>query len=88
MYPNRVVQSTAVDVAHLGFLNILQLAESLGMLKEYMVPLFVLHDGMVIDLHKNMFNSIPTLCKFGALGIDMFENIKFYLSAKRFYGNE
>jgi len=83
MYPNRVVQSTAVDVAMLGFLSILEQVKELDLL-DRVVPLFVLHDALILDVHENVVKALPTLCKTGSRDIQGFEDMLFYLSSERF----
>lgn len=79
---NRLVQSSAVDVALMGFGNIVTYIEEMSW-KEFIVPLFVLHDALILDIHKNHFNTIPTLCKIGAIDIPLLEKFNFYLKAEK-----
>lgn len=83
MYPNRVTQSSAVDVSLLGFLNILDLVVDLGM-QDRVVPVFVLHDALILDIHENAVNILPALCKIGSRDIEGFEEMVFYLKPERF----
>jgi hypothetical protein len=83
---NHYVQSTAVDVALLGFLNILSYLEELGRLED-VVPLFVLHDALIFDVNENAFGLIKGLAKVGARDIKNLEEQTFYMSVdKNFIG--
>ena len=79
---NRLIQSSAVDVALMGFSNIVSFIEEMNW-KEDIIPLFVLHDALILDIRKNHFNTIPTLCKIGAIEIPLLEKFNFYLKAEQ-----
>jgi hypothetical protein len=79
---NHYVQSTAVDVAMLGFLNILEYVEELGK-QEDIVPIFILHDALILDIHKNSFSLINGLCKLGSIDIKQLESTPFYMSVDK-----
>lgn len=79
---NHYVQSTAVDVAMLGFLNILQYVEELDN-QEYIVPIFILHDALILDIHENCFSLINGLCKLGSVDIKNLESTTFYMSSDK-----
>ena len=79
---NHYVQSTAVDVAVLGFLNILQYVEELGK-QDDIVPIFILHDALILDIHENCFSLINGLCKIGSVDIKNLEDTTFYMSADK-----
>lgn len=79
---NHYVQSTAVDVAMLGFLNILQYVEELGK-QDDIVPIFILHDALILDIHENSFSLINGLCKLGSIDIKNIEATTFYMSADK-----
>ena len=65
------VQSTAVDVALTGFSKILsRFAE--------MVPLFVIHDALVVDAEKDLLHELSQT----GLEVDVEPLGKFYLSVK------
>lgn len=85
MFVNRYIQSTAVEVATLGFSNITRYIESMD-LQELIVPVLIIHDELVLDVHKDARKYIPTLCKIGSMDIDGFEDmsIRFYLSSSSF----
>lgn len=81
---NHYVQSTAVDVAMLGFLNILDYVAEIGK-EDEIVPMFILHDALVLDIHENSFSMINGLCKLGSMDIRNLETTTFYMSVdKRF----
>jgi hypothetical protein len=52
------VQSTAVDVACDGFMH---LVESLPEI----VPCFIIHDALVIDVHNDVLEDVKLACKDG-----------------------
>lgn len=79
---NHYVQSTAVDVAMLGFLNILQYVEELGKQQD-IVPIFILHDALILDIHENCFSLINGLCKLGSVDIRNLETTTFYMSTDK-----
>jgi len=80
---NYYVQSTAVDVALLGFQKILQkLSETPGAF-EVIVPIFLLHDGLILDVHKDVEHLIPKLCSLGAKDIPGFKNQIFWMSGNK-----
>ncbi len=75
---NYYVQSTAVDVAMLGFLNIV------SRLKDYQLtdkikPIFILHDGLFLDIHEDAYHVLPKIEKLGSTGIKGFKNVNFWL---------
>lgn len=63
---NYLVQSTAVDVALMGFGNVV---EEGGRSKGGVVPTFVIHDALWLDVHKDVEGVIPRLCEVGSVGI-------------------
>lgn len=79
---NYFIQSTAVDVAILGF-NELHRRIELANLIEWIVPIFVIHDAIVLDIHKDYEYLIPKICKAGSLNIKKFEKTNFFLNAER-----
>jgi hypothetical protein len=78
---NRFIQSTAVDVALIGFSNILKFIMEMNWQNE-IIPLFDIHDALLFDIHPNHFQSVPTLCKIGSIEIPLLENQRFYLKAE------
>lgn len=79
---NHYAQSTAVDVALLGFLNILQYVEDIGK-ENSIIPIFILHDALILDIEKNSFSLINGLCKLGSVDIKKLESTTFYMSTDR-----
>lgn len=79
---NYYIQSTAVDVAMLGF-NELNRRTALANLIEWIVPIFVIHDAIVLDIHKDYEYLIPKICKAGSINIKKFEKTNFFLNAER-----
>ena len=55
MLVNSYVQSTGVDVSLLGFSNLVKLLEKKNIIAE---PVFVLHDAMVLDIHKDELQNV------------------------------
>lgn len=79
---NHYIQSTAVDVAMLGFKNLLEYVEQLGRLED-IVPLFVLHDALILDINPNAFSLINGLAKVGGTDIKGLENTVFFMSVDK-----
>lgn len=79
---NHYVQSTAVDVAMLGFKNILNFVEEIQETQN-IVPMFILHDALILDIHPNCFKFINGLCKVGSVDIKNLESVRFYMSADK-----
>jgi hypothetical protein len=78
---NYYVQSTAVDVAMMGFMNII------NRLKEYQLtdmikPVFILHDALILDIHEDAYHIVPKIEKLGSKNIKKFENVDFYLRSE------
>lgn len=78
---NRLIQSTAVDVSLFSFSNIINFIKEMEWQKR-ILPLFVLHDALIIDIHESYINNIPTLCKIGSIDIPLLENHNFYIKAE------
>lgn len=83
MLINYFTQSTGVDVSLLGFLNIINYLEELGRLNDTVFALFIIHDALILDFHKEAFHLIPTLCKLGSKEIIKFEEITFFLEHEK-----
>jgi len=78
---NYYVQSTAVDVAMLGFLNIVSRLKEKnieGMIR----PIFILHDALFLDIHEDAYEVIPKIEKLGSTGIKGFKNVDFWLRSE------
>jgi hypothetical protein len=80
---NYYVQSTAVDVALMGFLAILQKLATVPEANKVIIPIFVLHDALILDVHNDAEHLIPKLCKVGAEGIPGFAGQRFWLSGSK-----
>jgi len=79
---NYYIQSTAVDVALLGFNQINSKIKQAG-IQEGVVPIFILHDALFLDVHRDYEYLLPKLCVVGSKNIPMFENIDFYLGFEK-----
>lgn len=75
---NYYVQSTAVDVAMLGFLNIVSRLKE-HKLNDKIKPIFILHDALFLDIHEDAYHVIPKIEKLGSTGIKGFKNVDFWL---------
>ena len=80
MLLNYFAQSTAVDVALYGFRNILRAINA----NPLIVPLFILHDALVLDVHNSALSHLPGLLLAGSRNIPLFSNCQFALKASRF----
>ena len=76
---NHYVQSTAVDISLQGFLNILQFIKDMDRLSD-IIPLFILHDAVILDVNENAFTLLNALCKVGSTDIKDLSDTKFYMS--------
>lgn len=79
---NYYVQSSAVDAALLGFQKIVDRLVSSKTLDVFS-PKFVLHDALILDVHKSVKHLVPKLCKLGE-SIPGMEEEKFYLEEQTF----
>jgi len=84
---NHYIQSTAVDVAMLGFKNLLEYVEQLGRLED-IVPLFVQHDALILDINPNAFSLINGLAKVGGTDIKGLESTTFFMSVDKGFTKE
>ena len=75
---NYYVQSTAVDVAMLGFLNIVSRLKE-HKLTDKIRPIFILHDALFLDIHEDAYHVISKIEKLGSTGIKEFKNVDFWL---------
>jgi hypothetical protein len=75
---NYFAQSTAVDVALLGFGNMIRYIVDHG-LQDNIVPLFILHDALILDIHKKHMSKLPWLKIAGSTNIAPYESVTFYL---------
>jgi len=65
-----------------GFKNILEYVEELRKLGD-IVPLFILHDALILDVNENCFSLINGLVKVGATDIKSLEEHTFYMSVDK-----
>lgn len=79
MLLNYLIQSMAVEVALYGFLNILR-----AITTPLIVPLFIQHDALIVDAHKDAFPMLESLCALGSRNIPLFEGSVFPLKVSRF----
>ena len=80
MLLNYYIQSTAVDVALYGFLNVLRAL--LG--NAFVVPIFILHDALILDVHKSQLELIEKIAKAATREIPMFPGCVFPIKVSRF----
>lgn len=80
---NYYIQSTAVDVALLGFKKILEKLASIPNSLEVIAPIFLLHDALILDVHNDVEHLIPKLCSLGSKDIPGFANQVFWMSGNK-----
>jgi hypothetical protein len=79
---NYFAQSTAVDIALFGFSKIVEhliKTDSIDLIR----PIFVLHDALILDVHKSAQKFLPKLAKHGSVGIPGFENVRFWIEIEK-----
>ena len=74
---NYYIQSTAVDVALHGFSQIVDKITTSGA-GHLMVPLFILHDALILDIHKDVVHLMTKLASVGQK-IPGLENSTFFI---------
>jgi len=81
LFVNYFTQSTGVDVSLLGFRQIID-----NIKKEELTisPLFVLHDALILDVHKNSIKQLKNITKDGII-IPGFKQNRFPLDLSLFY---
>lgn len=79
---NFYIQSTAVDVALFGFSQIINKIKSIPKAEKLMVPIFVLHDALVLDIHESVEHVIPMICELGET-VPGFNQTRFKLKAEK-----
>ena len=72
---NYYIQSSSVDIALLGFNNIINYIKENKLLIH---PIFVLHDAILLDCNVNEEHNIENLKNVGS-NIKEFDNIKFWI---------
>lgn len=80
MLLNYFTQSTAVDVALYGFRNFLRTIRG----NQWIVPLFILHDALVLDVHNSALDQLNTLKNACSKDIPLFPGCEFAIKASRF----
>jgi hypothetical protein len=75
---NYYIQSTSVDIAMLGFTNIVNRIIDANIVDK-IVPIFILHDAIFFDIHNDYEYLVPKLCKAASTNIPGFEKENFYL---------
>lgn len=80
---NYFIQSTAVDVALFGFKKILERLATTTQVQNLIVPIYVLHDALFLDIHNDVAHLIPKLCTLGSKNIPGFGTQNFYLTGTK-----
>lgn len=81
---NHYVQSTAVDIAMLGFNSLLSYIDMMPLSSDKIVPLFILHDALILDVHPNALSMLTGLAKVASTGFPgLPEQVTFPLSVDR-----
>lgn len=80
MLLNYFTQSTAVDVALYGFRNFLRVINGNSLI----VPLFILHDALVLDVHNSVMDLFLNLRMTCSKDIPLFPGCEFAVKASRF----
>lgn len=80
---NYYVQSTAVDIAMNGFMNIVNRLKQFE-LSDIIRPIFILHDALILDVHEDAYHVISKLETLGSTGIKLFEDVNFWLRTEEF----
>lgn len=76
---NYYVQSTAVDVALLGFTQMVK--KLVGKPMDFMAPVFVLHDALILDVHNKAKKHLPKLATIGQ-HVPLMGTNKFFLDVE------
>jgi hypothetical protein len=80
---NYYIQSTAVDVAMLGFNDINRRIKRAG-LTDKILPIFIIHDAIIFDVHNDCKSLLPKIGKAGSVNIKGFEKTNFFLKNETF----
>lgn len=81
LFVNYFTQSTGVDVSLLGFRQII---DSIKKEELTIHPLFVIHDALILDVHKNSIKQLKNITKDGII-IPGFKHNRFPLDLSLFY---
>lgn len=76
---NYYIQSTAVDVSLMGFSRMAKYIKKIGQHKQ-IIPIFILHDALILDVHKDAYQYVNNLMHIGSKNIPKFRDVKFYLT--------
>lgn len=80
MLLNYFIQSTGVDVALYGFRNFLRAVQNNKMI----VPLFILHDALVLDVHNSVIEQLEPLKVHCSRNTPLFPGCEFAIKVSRF----
>lgn len=80
---NYYVQASAVDVALLGFEKICRKLAETPAANKVIIPIFVLHDALILDVHNSVEHLIPKLCMLGSKDIPGFAGQRFWMSGSK-----
>lgn len=78
---NYFIQSTSVDVALFGFSNIINKINAAQ--TDLIIPIFVLHDALLVDIHNKIEYIIPKIMKAGSENIPKFKDNVFYMTSEK-----
>ena len=73
---NYYIQSTAMDIALLGFRNMVNFIKKENLLIH---PLFVIVDGIILDIHKDYLKYVEDLKLVGSKIKEINEDLKFWI---------
>jgi len=79
---NYFIQSTGVDVCLFGFNKISSKIKQ-AEIQNKIVPLFILHDALFLDVHPEYEYLLPKLCRLGSTKLPGFEDVDFHLTATK-----
>jgi DNA polymerase I-like protein with 3'-5' exonuclease and polymerase domains len=79
---NYFIQSTAADVALFGFTKIIERLISTKT-NEFIKPILLLHDALILDVRKDAQFILPKLAKLGGNKIPKFENMHFWIEIEK-----
>lgn len=78
---NYFVQSTAVDIALFGFNKIWTKLLEVNA-TDYVQPLFILHDALILDVAPELFHLLEKIASVG-MQIPKFENVNFWIEVEK-----
>lgn len=78
---NYFVQSTAVDIALLGFNQIWTKLLEVNA-TDFIQPLFILHDALILDVAPDLFHLLEKIASVGTQ-IPKFDNVHFWIEVER-----